>query len=103
MENTIENKHPFDGITLPLSKFEVRENFSSIDVNSKSKDEDSIEVNCKDELISALEYLKKSRKGNEVPKEQLEKEEEQVKKSKDMYEALEKQMNVREEELLCTK
>ena len=103
MEKTIKNKHSYDGITLLFLKFVEREKSSNTEESSKYEDEDSIEVVWEGELVSVLEYLKKYGKINKVIKEQLEKVEEQVKQIKDMNEALEKQMNVREEELFFTK
>ena len=74
MENTVENKHSSDEITIPLLKFKVREEFSCIEESFRFEDEGSIDVDWEGELISTLEDLKKSRKDNKVLKDQLEKE-----------------------------
>ena len=62
LENIIENTHSSNEITLPLSKSEVREKFRRVGESSQSEDVDNIEVHSEGEIISALEYFKKSRK-----------------------------------------
>ena len=45
----------YNGIHLPYSKYEVKEKSNNMEERSKSKDDESIEVNWEGELVSAVE------------------------------------------------